>query len=154
MIARGRLLSIARVLRGAALALALAAPVAAAGQATQRAAVLFDAPSEKSRPLLILSEGFPLREISRVSGWTKVETFEGDSGWVRREKLIDRQACVVLRDGEAVRFDPNEKARTIFVARRGVTLDFLGARGAQWLQVLHPDGEAGFVAADGVWCAR
>ena len=37
-----------------------------------------------------------------------------------------------------MRFDPNEKARTIFVARRGVTLDFLGARGAQWLQVLHP----------------
>ena len=116
MIAHGRRRSIARVLRGAALALALAAPAAAAGQATQRSAILFDAPSEKSRPLLILSEGFPLREISRVSGWTKVETFEGDSGWVRREKLIDRQACVVLREARRCASIPTKK-RGRFLSR-------------------------------------
>ena len=136
---------------GLLLTLALiSAPATARGLQTREPAVLFDAPSAKARPLFILAGGYPVRELSRIAGWRKVSTVDGDNGWVQAKIVSPLRAAVVIADQAAIRQAPNSGAPMVFYAQSGVLLEVLGdARG--WLEVLHADGETGYITAAEVW---
>lgn len=128
----------------------LAAPAAASGWVLQAPAVLYDGPSERALPLLILTAGHPLRQISRVDGWRKVSIADGDSGWVRERHTRSLRAAVVTAATAAVRLSPSAAAAEVFYARKGVILEVLRVAGG-WLEVAHADGETGYVARADVW---
>lgn len=146
----------------AALALpaaAVAAEECADGMLTKEAAVLYDSHSTKAGRQLILSGHYPLRRISFVSGWCKVLLPGGENGWVRARHLRPLRAAMVLGGGASgsggggavVRADPVESAPGVFFANGGVVLEVLGRARPGWWQVLHADGETGYVAAGEVW---
>ncbi len=123
----------------------------AEGLVTVRVAVLFDAPSAQAKKKLILSGGYPLRQISAVSGWRKVLLSSGESGWVRADAVRKGRAALALADGAIVKTDPSDSAPGAFYAKAGVVLEVLGKARAGWWQVLHSEGEAGYAAAREVW---
>lgn len=141
--------------RAAILLLLCALLPAAAGAAswqTRQPAVMYDAPSAQARPLLILTGGFPLKEVSRVHGWHKVSGHSGDIGWVEASALAAARAAVVLSDRAAVRADPHPAAPAVFFAKRGVVLEVLQpAAGGGWMKVLHKDGEIGYLQQSDSW---
>ena len=122
----------------------------AAGVVLREAAVLYDSHSAQSTPLLILTAGYPLREISRVDGWRKISLHTGESGWVRERQVRPLRAGVVVAELAAVRVSPENNAPESFYARRGVVLEVLQNTGA-WLEVLHPDGETGYIRIADIW---
>jgi len=126
------------------------AAAAADGFHTTQPTVLFDAPSAQARPKVILSGAHPVRQVSSVEGWRKVLTHGGDEGWVAQDDLRAFRGVVVSTDNAAVRVDPNERAAAVFLANRGVVLEVLGSDG-KWMQVVHKDGESGYILSSMVW---
>ena len=126
------------------------AAAVAEGAVLRSPAVLYDSHSEQATPLLILSAGHPLRFVSRVDGWRKVSLFTGETGWVRERFVREKRAAIVAADIAAARTLPSSLSPEVFYARRGVALEVLRTAGA-WLEVLHPDGETGYIAAADLW---
>ncbi|MGI9338775.1 MAG: SH3 domain-containing protein [Gammaproteobacteria bacterium] len=123
----------------------------AEGMTTRRAAVLYDGPSASAGERLILEAHYPLRRIGFVSGWCKVLLPGGENGWVRA-KLVRRLRAAMAHSGGAIaRADPGDSAPGVFYAKSGVVMEVLGRARPGWFQVLHLDGETGYVAAGEVW---
>jgi len=141
-----------RALLCALLAAALAGSAALAeGLRTSAPAVLYSGLSEKSPPLAIFEKGFPLRGISRINNWQKVETHERVVGWILSENLETAAIAVVSVDRAEVRAAPRLDAEGVFAAERGVLLDITADRPGDWLEVSHAEGESGYVLKREVW---
>lgn len=123
---------------------------AADGLVLRTPAVLFDSHSSNARKLFVLSAGYPLREITRVDGWRKVSLPAGESGWVREQVVRSAKGAVVSVELAAVKTSPSPSAPEVFYARQGVALEVLKVLGP-WVEVLHPDGETGYVSVADVW---
>jgi SH3-like domain-containing protein len=139
------------------IAISAASPPAFAAQGWEAASAgvaLFDAPSARARALFLLVAGYPLRGLSSIDRWEKVETPDGDILWARREDVQAAQAVVVKADIAAVRERPDASSPPVFAVRRGVVLRALAdatGGGEAWLKIAHQDGEVGFVRAALVW---
>jgi SH3-like domain-containing protein len=115
---------------------------------------IYDAPSAKARAKVILSGGHPLRQISRVHGWRKVRNFANEEGWVAETDIRDSWHAVVTTERADIRVDPSDTADLVFHARKGVVLEVLARAHGGWLQVLHVDGESGYVRRGDLWLNR
>lgn len=128
---------------------ALAAEYRAVGEP---AAVLYDAPSARSKPLFVLGRETPLEVIVPVEGWVKVRDAAGTIGWVESKALSERRSLVVRTPLADVRANPDDTAPVIFRAEAGVLLELAepltspaNAVAPGWIKVRHRDGQAGFV---------
>ena len=135
-------------------ALALAGVAAAAEYRSvgEAAAVLYDAPSAKSKPLFVLGRDTPLEVIVPVEGWSKVRDAGGTIGWVERKSLADKRTLVVRAPLAEVRANPEDNAALVFRAEQNVLLDLAETASSAattsapgWVKVRHRDGQAGFV---------
>ena len=141
------------VLRAAALAACvLAAPAAALEfrAVSDNAAVLYDAPSAKSRKLYVVSRGYPLEVIVVVEGWSKVRDAAGELTWIESKHLADRRTVMVKVPLGQVRERADDGAALVFEAQRNVILDLVEVSGG-WLHVRHRDGQAGYIKVNQVW---
>ena len=129
--------------------MAAAAEYRSVGEA---AAVLYDAPSAKSKPLFVLGRDTPLEVIVPVEGWSKVRDAGGTIGWIERNALADKRTLVVRVPQAEVRAGPDDNAALVFRAEQSVLLDFAEAATSAattsapgWVKVRHRDGQTGFV---------
>ena len=116
------------------------------------AAILYDAPSAKAKPLFVLGRDTPLEVIVPVEGWSKVRDAGGTIGWVERKSLADKRMLVVRVPLADVRANPDDNAPLVFRAEQNVLLDLAepAASAAStavpgWVKVRHRDGQVGFV---------
>jgi len=142
---------------GSAIAAVLACAAGGAGASDFRsiaeiAAILYDAPSAKSKPLFVLGRDTPLEVIVPVEGWIKVRDAGGTIGWVERRTLADKRSLVVRVPLAEVRANPDDAAPLVFRAEQNVLLELAEpAAGATatatpgWVKVKHRDGQTGFV---------
>ena len=135
----------------------LALASVAAGAADYRsvadsAAVLYDAPSAKSKKLFVVNQGYPLEVVVVVEGWSKVRDANGDLLWVESKQLTDKRTVLVKAPLAQVREAADDNAPVVFQAQQNVLLEVVEAAGA-WLRVRHRDGQAGFVRVAQVWGA-
>jgi SH3-like domain-containing protein len=143
-------------MRGTAFALALlfagaAAPCLALDYCSVgETAVLYDAPSQKAKPLFAIAAGTPVEAIVTLDAWVKVRDMKGDLAWIERRQLSDKRT-VQLRERAAVRAEANEAAVQVFEAEADVLLEFVEPGPAGWVKVRHRDGPQGFVKAPQVW---
>jgi len=141
------------------LAVAVAAwpPVAGAAEfhATSDAAVLYDAPSLKAKPLFVLGRDYPLEVIVSVEGWLKVRDASGTVAWVEKRLVGDRRTVVVRAPVADVLASPEANAPVVFKAEQSVLLELADPTYASstpgWAKVRHRDGQAGFVRIQQVW---
>lgn len=116
-------------------------------------AVLYDAPSQKARPLFVIATGTPVEAIVTLDAWVKVRDMKGDLAWIERRQLADTRT-VQLRERASVRSEAGEAARQVFEAEADVVLELIEPgqpAAAGWVQVRHRDGPQGFVKATQVW---
>lgn len=143
-------------MRGTAFALALlfagaAAPCLALDyRSVGETAVLYDAPSQKAKPLFAIAAGTPVEAIVTLDAWVKVRDMKGDLAWIERRQLTDKRT-VQLRERAPIRTEANESAAQVFEAEADVLLEFVEPGPAGWVKVRHRDGPQGFVKAAQVW---
>ncbi|HZI82485.1 MAG TPA: SH3 domain-containing protein [Casimicrobiaceae bacterium] len=144
-------------LRTAAALLSLAAGVAAASdfRSTSDAAVLYDAPSLKSKPLFVLGRDYPLEVIVNVEGWLKVRDAGGTVAWIEKKSIGDRRTLMVRTPTADILAQPEASAGIVFKAEQNVLLELLDPSYATatpgWAKVRHRDGQVGFVRIQQVW---
>ncbi|MDR0769966.1 MAG: hypothetical protein LBE75_02015 [Burkholderiales bacterium] len=114
--------------------------------------VLYDAPSQKARPLFLYGSGVPVELVSVIEGWSKVRDAQGAIGWVERSKLTDKRALQVRVPLAQVRAQPADGAPVIFEAEENVLLELDEAATSPattltpgWVRVRHQDGQNGHV---------
>ena len=140
------------VVCGLWLASAASSAQAAEFRTTADAAVLYDAPSAKARPLFVLGRDVPLEVIVPVESWIKVRDVGGTIGWVEKRSLSDRHTLVVRVPVAEIRATPDEAAPVVFRAEQNVLLELAepatsAATTAMpgWVGVRHRDGQSGYV---------
>jgi len=117
------------------------------------AAVLYDAPSQKAKPLYAIAAGTPVEAIVALDAWVKVRDMKGDLAWIERRQLADLRMLQV-RERAQVRSGAADDAKLVFEAEADVLLEpvELGAPGTVgWVKVRHRGGQQGFVKAVQVW---
>lgn len=137
-----------------ALSIAVALPVAAADfRATaDPAAILYDAPSARARPLFIYGRDVPVETLVSVEGWTKIRDAAGTIGWLQSKSLSDKRMVVVRTPTAEVRATADESAPVVFRAERDVLLELAEPAASAattampgWLKVRHRDGQTGYI---------
>lgn len=118
---------------------------------TESAAVLYDAPSMKSRKLYVVSLGYPVEVVVVVEGWSKVRDANGELTWIESRFLGEKRTVLVRAPHAQVRASASDAAPVVFEAQQDVVLELLEAAGGGWLRVRHRDGQAGYVRAAQVW---
>ncbi len=139
--------------RLAALALfAFALPAAALDyRSIAEPAVLYDAPSQKAKPLFVIARSTPVEVVVSVEGWLKVRDADGAMAWVEKRLVADRRTVIVRAARAQVRAQADDKAPLVFEAEKDVVLDLVEAAPPGWAQVRHRDGQTGFVSVKQVW---
>ena len=142
------------------LAAACAGAVLAAGALTaaalefrsvgDAAAVLYDAPSVKSKKLYVVNRGYPLEVVVVVEGLSKVRDASGGLAWIETSSLAAARTVMIKVALAQVRERADDGAPVAFQAQQSVILDLLEVAGA-WLHVRHRDGQTGFIRAAQVW---
>jgi SH3-like domain-containing protein len=131
----------------------LAATTAAAldYRSLTEAAVMYDAPSAKARPLFAIARGTPVEVVVAIEGWVKVRDAKGDLAWVEKRLVSDKRNVMVRADRAQFRSEAEEKAPLVFEAEKDVLLELLEPAPAGWAKVKHRDGQIGFVKVSQVW---
>lgn len=140
----------------AACALAVGLLLSAAAQALDyrsiaAPAVLYDAPSQKARPLHVIAPGTPVEVVVGLDVWVKVRDLKGDLAWIERRQLAEQRTLQVRAERAQIRSAATEGAPLVFEAEADVLLDLVEPAPAGWLRVRHRDGAEGFVRAAQVW---
>jgi SH3-like domain-containing protein len=136
---------------------ALFAAVAAAAdfRATSEAAVLYDAPSLKAKPLYALGRDYPLEVVVIVEGWLKVRDAGGTVAWIERKAVADKRVVMVRSPVADILAGPEAAAPVVFKAEQNVLLELVDPDYASstpgWAKVRHRDGQVGFVRIQQVW---
>ena len=128
-----------------------ATALAEGGVRTKEPAALYSGPSEKSPPLAIFESNYPLRSISRINQWEKVETANKLVGWIKSEYLEEAELGVVMANSAEVRIQPQSDAEVVFVAEKSVMLEVVNDDNSKWLQVRHEEGETGYILRSQIW---
>ena len=115
------------------------------------ATALYDAPSQKAKPLFAIARGTPLELVVTVEGWVKVRDQKGDLAWIEKRLLAEKRTVIVRGDRAQVRAQADDKAPLVFDAEKDVVLDLVEPAAAGWARVKHRDGQQGFVKAAQVW---
>ena len=136
--------------------LALAASASAAEfRSTAEVAVLYDAPSVKSRPLFVLGRETPLEVIVSVEGWIKVRDIGGTVAWVEKKSVGDKRMVVVRTAVADVYANPADNGGLVFKAEQNVLLELADSTYVTttpgWAKVRHRDGQVGYVRIAQVW---
>lgn len=137
--------------------LALFAGIAGAAdfRATSEAAVLYDAPSIKSKPLYALGRDYPLEVIVNVEGWLKVRDAGGTVAWIEKKSVADKRVLTVRSAVADILASPNAAAPVVFKAEQNVLLELADpdyvTTTPGWAKVRHRDGQVGFVRIQQVW---
>jgi SH3-like domain-containing protein len=143
--------------RLAALALAAGALLAATAGATEyrsigdRAAILYDAPSNKADRLFVASRGYPFEVLVKLDQWTKIRDANGEVAWVENKAFGDRQTALVTVPLADVRAAPGAQSPLVFEAYKQVLLEVLEPPSDGWVKVRHRDGQQGYIRVAHLW---
>ena len=142
---------IVTLLASAALAVAAGAAGAIEYRSVESAAVLYDAPSVRGKPLFVIKRLTPVEPVVSLEGWTKVRDAEGGLAWIEKKHLSEQRTVLVVATQAQIRREANDDAPLIFGAEKGVALELVEPVTAGWAKVKHRDGQSGFVRANQVW---
>ena len=130
-------------------AIALSGSAAAAEfQSAGEAAVLYDAPSLKARPLFVIGRDTPFEVIVGVEGWLKIRDASGTVAWIERKAVSERRTLIVRVPVADVLAAPETNAPLVFKAEQNVVLELIDPAHVSntpgWIKVRHRDGQTGY----------
>jgi SH3-like domain-containing protein len=137
--------------------IALSGGVAAAAdfQSASGAAVLYDAPSLKAKPLFVIGRDTPFEVIVGVEGWLKIRDASGTVAWIERKAVSERRTLIVRVPVADVLSAPEGNAPPVFKAEQNVVLELIDPAHVSntpgWAKVRHRDGQQGYIRIAQVW---
>ncbi len=131
----------------------LALPAAAAEFLTlgERAAILFDAPSQKADRIFVASRGYPFEVLVKLDQWTKVRDAGGEVAWVENKMVGERRNAIVIVPLADVHEAPDAKSSLVFEAYKQVLLEVLEPAAGGWVKIRHRDGQQGYARTAHLW---
>lgn len=114
-------------------------------------AVMYDAPSQKARPVFVVARGTPVEVVVSLEGWLKVRDAAGDIAWIEKRALADKRMLIVTARSAEVHGQADAGAPLVFEADKDVVLELIEAGPPGWARVRHRDGQSGFVRVNQVW---
>ena len=114
-------------------------------------AIVYDGPSDKARPIYILSRGTPVELVVAVERWAKVRDPAGELLWIERRLLADKRTLIVTAPTAQVRGEPIDSATVVFEASKDVVLEWVEPGPPGWVRVRHADGQSGFARITQLW---
>ncbi len=113
--------------------------------------ILYDAPSQKAKPLFAIAAGTPVEMVVTLAAWVKVRDAKGDLAWIEQRQLLEQRTLLVRSGTAQVRTSATDSAALVFEAEADVLLELVEPAPAGWAKVRHRDGQQGFVKASQVW---
>jgi SH3-like domain-containing protein len=114
-------------------------------------AAMYDAPSQKAKPLYAIAAGTPVEVVVSLAAWVKVRDSKGDLAWVERRLLASKRTVLVRTERAQVRTQSDEAAALVFEAEKDAILEWIEPGPLGWVKVRHRDGQGGFIKAVQVW---
>ena len=132
--------------------LLLCAASALAERITVKASVanVRSGPGKQYEILWKVEQYHPLQVLKKADQWVQFKDFEGDTGWIHRSLVADIPAVITRSDKCNVREGPSTQFRIKFTVERGIPFKVLKRQG-KWLQVIHADGDSGWIHKSLVW---
>jgi SH3-like domain-containing protein len=118
---------------------------------SENAAVMYDAPSAKSKKMHVINRGYPVEIIVAVEGWFKVRDAGGELAWVEAKSLSERRSLMVKVKLADVRQSASDNAPLAFQVEQNVLLDLVELTDTGWARVTHRDGQSGYIRINLVW---
>ena len=118
---------------------------------SERAAVLYDAPSVRAKKLYVVNQLYPLEVVVNIDNWVKVRDVSGELTWIEKKSLSERRTVIVTVALADVRQAADDKSPLAFQAREGVILDLAEVGASGWVRVQHRDGQSGYIRTNQVW---
>lgn len=106
-------------------------------------------PSQKSKVLWRLGQGFPLKVLKRSGQWLQVRDFEGSSGWIHKSVTGREGHMIVKKRKINIRSAPSTRSRIVAKAGYGVVFKTLTKKKG-WVKV-RQDGVTGWVSSALLW---
>ncbi len=114
-------------------------------------AIMYDAPSERSRKVFVAPRGMPVEVVLTYGDWSKVRDVAGDLSWVDSKMLTPKRSLVVRVANTKARAAADDNAALVFSAERSVLLELVEPATSGWVKVKHRDGPVGYIKAADVW---
>jgi len=117
------------------------------------AAVMYDAPSQKAKPLFVIARHTPVEVVVALESWLKVRDAAGELAWIEKRHVAtdNKRMLRVTVPLAQVRVQPETSAALAFEAEKDVVLELIEAAPPGWAKVSHRDGQSGFVRVNQVW---
>ena len=112
--------------------------------------VLYDTPSKDSAKRLILTKDYPVEVIIASGDWVRVRDDNGTFAWIEAGRLAAKRMVLVAVPRTEARDAPDQSARPVFIAEKGVVLELVGVSGG-WAKVRHRSGTVALIRLGDLW---
>jgi len=107
-------------------------------------------PSESGDLLWKVEAYHPMLVLEKKGKWYRFKDFEGDVGWIYAPLVNNDEAVITIKDDCNVRSGPGTQYDILFKTEVGIPFKVLKHDG-KWLNVLHTDGDRGWIHQSLVW---
>jgi SH3-like domain-containing protein len=107
-------------------------------------------PNTKEDVIWQVEKYHPLMFVEKQGQWVYFEDFEGDHGWIHHTLLSETKTVIVKKDKCNIRSGPGTTSKILLTVDKGVPFKVLQSEG-NWLQVVHADGDKGWIHRSLVW---
>lgn len=107
-------------------------------------------PSESGDLLWKVEAYHPMLVLEKKGGWYRFRDFEGDEGWIYASLVNNDESVITTKDDCNVRSGPGTQYDILFKTEAGIPFKVLKKKG-RWLNVLHTDGDRGWIHKTLVW---
>ena len=115
-------------------------------------AILYDAPSNSAKKVLLLSQYYPVEIIVNLGGWIKVRDAQGSISWIETKQLSTKRTVMVSINHAEIRQAANETSTLIATLEKDVVLEIVDLKlNNGWVKVKHRDGATGYILISSTW---
>ena len=107
-------------------------------------------PSESGDLLWQVEAYYPMLVLEKKGDWYRFRDFEGDEGWIFASLVNNDETVITTKDDCNVRSGPGTQYEILFKTEAGIPFKVLKKSG-KWLNVLHADGDRGWINISLVW---
>jgi SH3-like domain-containing protein len=110
-------------------------------------------PNDSGDPAWKVEAYYPLFVLEKKGDWYRFRDFEGDMGWIYAPLVNRDEAVITIKEDCNIRSGPSTQNDIVFKAEIGIPFKVLTKKGS-WLNVLHTDGDRGWIHKSLVWPAK
>lgn len=115
-------------------------------------AVLYDAPSNAAKKVLLLSQNYPVEVIVNLGDWLKVRDSQGALNWIEAKQLSNKRTVMITASKSEIRQSADATSNLVATVEKDVLLEVADIKLSNgWLKVKHRDGITGFILLSATW---